>query len=82
MSENSNGLRSNLNLKPDNPFYIIGQELGFLSSGVGLSVNARLDGQTTGMSMMDGMGEGSRGREWLRIAQRVKGFVESSDESE
>jgi hypothetical protein len=91
MNGNSVGTRMNLNLKPNNPFHAIGQEVEFLSSGVRLSLggDAGLEGPLlaagSGLLPIDGSGLGmggiSRGREWMRAVKRISGFVEASDES-
>jgi hypothetical protein len=92
MNGNGPETRMDLNSKPNNPFHAIGQELEFLSSGVRLSLggDAGLEGPVlaagSGLLPIDGsglgIGESSRGREWMRAVKRISGFVESSDESE
>ena len=91
MNGNGAEMRMDLNSKPNNPFHAIGQELEFLSSGVRLPLgrDVGLEGPVvaagSGLLPIDGsalgMGEISRGREWMRAVKRISGFVEASDES-
>lgn len=91
MNGNGAETRMDMNPQPNNPFHAIGQELEFLSSGVRLSLggDAGLEGPVlaagSGLLPIDamglGLGEDTRGREWMRAVKRISGFVEASDES-